>query len=332
MGRRPSILIVDDHPANIAILEEMLAETYRVMSVSSGTEALEVLGEFRPDLILLDIMMPGIDGYEVCRRVRANPEYRHTKILMLSAKALLEERLAGYGAGADDYVTKPFDEDELMQKIRVFLRLKAEEEVEQLKDDLLSLLHDSERTPFRSLIVPAESLATPGEMPDDLRRRYGALISHNATLVREFFDQVLEICALRTGEGRLDPTETTLGTVLRDAAGAAGARGTSRGVTIEQKGESPPLRADATRLERACVEILGFAVDASEDNVPVQVDVKATEAAAEARVACRSSALSPASAAHLFSIPRRESSAADDDLVSARSRLGLALAGETVRA
>src|SRR6266446_3181029 len=125
------ILLVDDQPTNIVILQEILGDAYVLAIAASGEEALAMASDFHPALILLDIMMPGIGGYETCRRLRAHPTLRHAKIIMVSARALLSERLQGYDAGADDYITKPFDEEELMAKVRVYLRLRSLEEVEQ---------------------------------------------------------------------------------------------------------------------------------------------------------------------------------------------------------
>ena len=103
------ILLVDDNPTNLAILEEMLEDEFDLATSTSGEEALALATEFEPALILLDVMMPGIDGYETCRRLRSHAELRNTKVIMVSAKAMVSERLQGYEVGADDYVTKPFD-------------------------------------------------------------------------------------------------------------------------------------------------------------------------------------------------------------------------------
>ncbi len=121
------ILIVDDNLSNIKILRERL-EDYDLMVAESGQQALEIAAEFKPDLIMLDIMMPGMDGYEVCRHVRAQPQMGTPKIIMVSAKAMREERLRGYEVGADDYIVKPFDGQELLAKVQVYLRLKSTEE------------------------------------------------------------------------------------------------------------------------------------------------------------------------------------------------------------
>ena len=113
------ILIVDDDAMNIDILMDSLEEIYSVKAAESGEEALELIPEFRPDLILLDIMMSGIDGYEVCRRIRADDTYKSVKIILISGRAMEDERQKGFSVGADDYITKPFDVDDIAEKIRV---------------------------------------------------------------------------------------------------------------------------------------------------------------------------------------------------------------------
>src|SRR5467141_3561037 len=118
------ILIVDDHPTNIDVLQEFLSDDYVLATATSGEEALALAPDFQPALILLDVMMPGIDGYETCRRIRTTPALRHTKIILVSARAMVEERLRGYEAGADDYITKPFEKHELRAKVHAYLRLQ----------------------------------------------------------------------------------------------------------------------------------------------------------------------------------------------------------------
>ncbi len=128
MKTQRKILIVDDNQINVSILTEILEE-YQLKSVNDGISALKVMEEYQPDLVLLDIMMPDLNGYEVCQKIRQNPSMHQSKIIMVSAKTLLSERIKGYEVGADDYVTKPFDDGEMLAKIKVYMRLISEEEV-----------------------------------------------------------------------------------------------------------------------------------------------------------------------------------------------------------
>jgi two-component system, sensor histidine kinase and response regulator len=150
--QKHKILIVDDDFLNIEIIEEILGDDFQYKSASSGTQALEFAADFLPDLILLDIMMPDLDGYEVCRQIRQNKLLSLTKIILVSAKQMLRDRLEGYRAGADEYISKPFDHEELLAKINVFLRLKSVEEVERIKSDLLSVFSHETRTPLHTIV------------------------------------------------------------------------------------------------------------------------------------------------------------------------------------
>lgn len=133
MEDRYKILAVDDDPANLFIVSEMLGDEYDIKTATSGEEAFLVLDKFTPHIILLDIMMPGMDGYEVCQKIKSDYRFSKIKILFVSAKDMVEERLAGYQAGGDDYITKPFDQDELLAKIKVYLRFryKSEDSLEE---------------------------------------------------------------------------------------------------------------------------------------------------------------------------------------------------------
>lgn len=113
------ILIVDDDAMNIDILMDSLEEEYDVKAAESGEEALEIIPKYNPDVILLDIMMSGIDGYEVCRRIREDDTYKSVKIILISGRAMEDERQKGFSVGADDYITKPFDVDDIADKIKL---------------------------------------------------------------------------------------------------------------------------------------------------------------------------------------------------------------------
>jgi two-component system KDP operon response regulator KdpE len=114
------VLVVDDEPRYVrAISVNLEASGYQVLTAPDGTKAVEAAAAEAPDLILLDIRMPGMDGYDACRRIR---EFSSVPIIMLTAKAEAADKVKGLDAGADDYVTKPFSADELMARVRAALR------------------------------------------------------------------------------------------------------------------------------------------------------------------------------------------------------------------
>jgi CheY-like chemotaxis protein len=138
-----TILAVDDNPINLGILEEILAGEYRLKFAQTGQAAIHIATQCMPAVVLLDVMMPGMDGLEICRRLRETPGLSDTIIIMVSAKAMPSERAAGIRAGADDYITKPFDEVELMEILRRYLKPTA-----QKADVLVSSEMDDETMTF----------------------------------------------------------------------------------------------------------------------------------------------------------------------------------------
>jgi diguanylate cyclase (GGDEF)-like protein len=122
-----TILVVDDDPDIARFVEVNLRSAgYDVSVASDGEEALERAGTLRPDLVLLDVMMPRIDGFEVAQRLRRNPQTSNTSIIMLTAKALSTDKVLGLTAGADDYIIKPFDPIELLARVKGTLRRAKE--------------------------------------------------------------------------------------------------------------------------------------------------------------------------------------------------------------
>jgi putative two-component system response regulator len=136
MAAKGRILVIDDNLTNLSIVEEALDESYDILTALDGPTGLQLASRFCPEVVLLDVMMPCMDGYEVCRRIKSNPLTRHSRVIMVSAKTDLNDRLVGYQAGADDYLTKPYSEEELQAKVSVALRTKTSDEFDMVKRQL----------------------------------------------------------------------------------------------------------------------------------------------------------------------------------------------------
>ena len=165
---RPVILLVDDNAINLQLLHETLADQdYRLLAARSGEEALRIAGKANPDLILLDIMMPGIDGYETCTRLKSDETTRNSVVIFLTALQSTKEKVRGLSMGAVDFITKPFDPEEIIARVslQVNIHRKQKELLEQnqlLADELAKTVGsisgnkdpDSER--IKSLISSGE--------------------------------------------------------------------------------------------------------------------------------------------------------------------------------
>jgi len=148
MDPAATILIVDDEPANLDMLrQELDEEGYRLLTAVDGEEALIKVQEHVPDLVLLDVMMPRVDGFTVCRILKGSGKTVLIPVILLTALRSHEDRVRGIEAGADDFISKPFDRDELLAKIRALLRQKRhrDEQEKKLKDQLQSTVKDLER-------------------------------------------------------------------------------------------------------------------------------------------------------------------------------------------
>src|SRR5262245_19131916 len=134
---KPRVLVVDDVMQNLQVVGTMLREEgYDVMPAGSGPQALERVRVRVPDLILLDLMMPEMDGLEVCRRLKTDPATQRIPIIFLTASNEMEHLVTGFGAGAVDYVTKPFNGPELLARVKTHLELKlARERLRQMNDE-----------------------------------------------------------------------------------------------------------------------------------------------------------------------------------------------------
>ena len=137
---KPTILVVDDTADNLSLMQALLKDLYKVKGANNGEKALKIAGaENPPDLILLDIMMPGIDGYEVCRQLKANPATRDIPVIFLTAKTEVEDEKMGFELGAVDYITKPVSPPILMARVHTQLALKASADFLRDKNEFLEM-------------------------------------------------------------------------------------------------------------------------------------------------------------------------------------------------
>ena len=146
------VLVVDDILSNVKLLEAKLtAEYFEVMTAFNGLECLSKMEQAIPDIVLLDVMMPGMDGFEVCRRIKANPKTAHVPVVMVTALDQPSDRVAGLDAGADDFLTKPVDDAALFARVRSLVRLKMM--TDELRMRAMTSLEIGMEEPERSAVA-----------------------------------------------------------------------------------------------------------------------------------------------------------------------------------
>jgi len=188
----PQILIADDNPENLDIFRTRLAvHGYEILTATDGEQALAIAREKQPDLILLDVMMPKMDGIEVCRRLKADPSFPFVPIIMITAKADSQDVVAGLEAGADEYLTKPVDHTALVARVKSVLRIKA--------------LHDSVQEQAAQLEAQTVQLAEWNRTLEQRVQEQVAQLERLGRLKRFFSPQLAELIV--TG-GAEDPLKT----------------------------------------------------------------------------------------------------------------------------
>ncbi|HXZ45633.1 MAG TPA: PleD family two-component system response regulator, partial [Pseudolabrys sp.] len=202
------VLVVDDIAINVKLLEAKLSSEYfDVLSASSGSEALEIADAELPDVILLDVMMPHMDGFEVCRRLKANPRTADLPVVMVTALSDTANRLRGLDAGADDFLTKPVNDIALFARVRSLARLKRMMEEWRLRDEICGRFGGSqsvaeEGAPARVLIVEEDAFAA-ARMSETLALAHRVTVVGSCTEAQSRLDAQTEliIASLTTPDG-----------------------------------------------------------------------------------------------------------------------------------
>lgn len=193
------ILIVDDIPTNIKLLEARLtAEYYQVLAATTGAEALEICANDDVDIVLLDVMMPNMDGFEVCRRLKSDPSTHHIPVVMVTALDQVSDRVQGLEAGADDFLNKPVDDTQLLARVKSLVRLKS------LTDELRARAVTGQELAIEDTAQTMESINAKGGrvLLVDADERHGQRIKscldgeHRVELVTDIDD-----ISLRAAEG-----------------------------------------------------------------------------------------------------------------------------------
>ncbi|BAY27715.1 response regulator receiver sensor signal transduction histidine kinase [Calothrix sp. NIES-2100] len=163
-ARTGTILVVDDNPTNIQVLFDILSEIgYRVAIAKSGEAALQRLQSYQPDIILLDVMMPGIDGFETCQRLKAESATREIPVIFMTALSDTVDKVKGLSLGAVDYITKPIQHEEALARIRVHLQLHNSQKVlEQRTSELSQALDNLKQTQMH--LVQSEKMSSLGQL------------------------------------------------------------------------------------------------------------------------------------------------------------------------
>ncbi|MFN6528894.1 hybrid sensor histidine kinase/response regulator [Nostoc sp. ChiSLP03a] len=255
------ILAVDDTQDNLILVQAILeSEGYEIDLASDGIKALRKIEQSPPDLILLDVMMPGIDGYEVTRRIRNNSAISYIPILLITAfhqSSVVE----GLDAGADDFIRKPFDTDELLARVRSLLRLKhsldEQQKMARQREDFVSRLTHDLRTP----LVAADRMLNLFEMETfckispEMKQAIAVMIRSNQNLM-EMVNTLLEVYRFEAGKKTLNWEECDLCEISQEVVNELSPLTNEKGLTLEiDTRQLDPLSPNAAIIMGDCLEL-----------------------------------------------------------------------------
>lgn len=220
-----SVLLVDDSEDNLDLLVEALENEYTPLVAMDGQSALEIVAESLPDLILLDIMMPDIDGYEVCRRLKADPRTKNIPVIFVTAMGQVEDELMGFELGAVDYITKPISPPVVKARVKTHLSLRlAREQLEaqnrelleaaRLREDVESITRHDLKGPLNGIIgLPSVLMGDERVLPE--HRELLAMIEESGRQMLHMINQSLDIFKMERGTYQLRPVPVDLLTTAR---------------------------------------------------------------------------------------------------------------------
>ena len=244
----PNILIVDDVVDNLNVLGQILkAEGYKVRSVLNGAMALHVAEKEKPNLILLDIMMPGMDGFEVCNRVKANPILNDVPVIFISALNDTDDIVKALTVGGADYITKPFKGEEVKARVATHLKLYTQrQELQQQRKELLeanttkdkffSIIAHDLRGPLGGFMGLTELMADESEqLNQDEQREMMLDLKHSARNIYHLLENLLEWSQMQRGQTSFNPQNLNLANVVTDCLTTVFGSSRKKGIEIITK-------------------------------------------------------------------------------------------------
>jgi signal transduction histidine kinase len=286
---KPNILLVDDTPANLRLLSEMLGQRgYKLRPAPSGKLALRAAQALPPDLILLDIRMPEMDGYEVCKRLKADPALQEIPIIFLSALSETADKLKAFAGGGVDYITKPFQLEEVLARVETHLEIRRQKReleesyeslrrLECLRDSLTHMIVHDMRTPlllmgdFLTLLEKseAENLSKNGaKFVLQARRAIYGLV--------DMVNSMLDVSKMEAGEMKLNPSRCQLNALIQATVSEFELSEDSPSISLDAPKRPVEVSVDTALITRVMRNLLGNALPFASGHGSVRVGISST--------------------------------------------------------
>ena len=269
IDRRPTLLVVDDVVTNIDILLETLGKDYTMLVATGGADALDSVKEARPDLILLDVMMPGMDGFEVCRRLKDDPTTSDIPIIFITALNETKNKVKGFSVGCVDYVTKPFQPDEIRARVDTHLELcRAKRELQQSydklhetetqRDGLVQMIVHDMRSPIFAILGNLE-MAEMEPLPKGATTCIDSALSATGMLM-EMISTLLDVSKMEAGKMTLKFSEVYMRDLVMEAIRMLEPLQCQRRLTMTAPEEMEAITGDTHLIRRVLQNLIGNAL------------------------------------------------------------------------
>lgn len=266
------IIVVDDMPANLLLLEEMLRTYgYRIYAFNSGKRALDAVEKINPDLILLDVSMPGMDGYEVCKELKADMNLRDIPVIFVSAMNETVDKVKGFNVGGVDYITKPFQIDEVNARVKTHLTLRFQQQelqnsyirlrdLEEMRENLVNMIVHDMRSPLFGILGMLDL------MKDALTKRPEKCMKYvESTLattheLTEMVNSLLDISRLEEGKMPINVSQCNIEYLINQATKLLSIDHSDIELNIEMLTDNPDIYCDSGLIRRVLQNLLSNAV------------------------------------------------------------------------
>jgi len=273
VAKKSKILIVDDAVDTVELLKKRFhSEGYDTSEAYNGEEALEMVPEYNPDLIVLDVMMPKIDGYEVAKRLKADEKTKYIPVLMLTAKGEVEHKVKGLDIGADDYMAKPFDYKELSARVRSLLSIKAthEKKVEEEKSGALEQMMEQVAHEIRNPLTSVGGFARKvfSRLPEgDVNKKYMQMIIEDVAILESMIKQLIELKSISISVQ--EPSD--INEIIKEALKVFEQDIVQKGISVETDltENLPLITADKKLLKRAFCNLIKNSIEAMETGTKI---------------------------------------------------------------
>ncbi|HLP45956.1 MAG TPA: hybrid sensor histidine kinase/response regulator [Candidatus Kapabacteria bacterium] len=310
---KPLILVAEDVPRNMEIVCNILRkEDYRIAAAGNGRQVLEMVPLVRPDLILLDVMMPEMDGFEVCQRLKSSPETKDIPVIFLTAKTETLDIVKGFEIGAVDYVTKPFNGMELMSRVKTHLELKfSRERLKELvaaRDTFFSIIAHDLRNLLQYLILSADTLYNSYDSLEEERKKdYIQRFYHCSYKISGLLENLLAWSQSQRGMIEYYPEKIDIGALVAENIELLKEDARKKGIAIDS-GIEPGIIvfADRNMIRTVIRNLLGNGVKFTDTGGEVRVSASKTGVNVEINVTDTGVGMNDEEIAALFRIDRRQ--------------------------